>query len=111
MADNAQKDETFSIIHLGCSPSNASLIIHIPTPAKTIKTTQALKEAAHPYIANPTNQPNKGNKAVDMENATAILPALTINFLKVPLGINRLRAKARPKSSKDSPNDNKMRVK
>nr|WP_237558729.1 hypothetical protein [Candidatus Methanodesulfokores washburnensis] len=46
----------------------------------------------------------------DMENAAAILPVLTINFLKFLLGISRLREKARPKSSRDNPNDNKARA-
>nr|WP_237558886.1 hypothetical protein [Candidatus Methanodesulfokores washburnensis] len=108
MADNAQKDEIFS--NLGCSSSRASLITHIPTSVKTTKTIQALKEATHLYIASPISQPNNGSKAVDMENAAAILPVLTINFLKFLLGISRLREKARPKSSRDNPNDSKARA-
>ena len=46
-----------------------------------------------------------------MEKASAILLALIIRFLRVSLGINRLIAKARAKSSSDSPDDNKMIVK
>jgi hypothetical protein len=106
----AQKEETLSITSC-LSSSRASLITRSPTDEKTIKTTQALKGAIHSYIANPTSQPNRGSNAVDIENAAAILPALTIKLLRVPPGINRLKAKARPKSSKDNPKDSKMRAK
>ena len=111
ITNKTQNDEIFFLNHLDDSSSNASLITHTPTPQKTIKTTQALIEATHSKIANPTNQPNKGNNAVDMENASASLPALITCFLTVSLGISRLKAKARAKSSNDSPNDNKMSAK
>jgi hypothetical protein len=111
IANNTQNDEIFFFIHLDDSSSNASLIIHTPTPQKTIRTTQALMEAIHSKIAKPTNQPSRGNNAVDKEKANAILLALVICFLNVSLGISMLKAKARAKSSKDSPNDNKIRVK
>jgi hypothetical protein len=47
MTDNDQKDETVLFTHLDSSSPNASLIIQIPTIAKTIKTAQALKETIH----------------------------------------------------------------
>jgi hypothetical protein len=78
---------------------------------KTAKTTQALKDAISLYIANPISQPRRGSNAVDIENATAILPALTINLLRVPPGISKLKAKARLKSSSDNPSDSKISVK
>lgn len=110
MTNSTQKDEIFFFINLGDSSSNASFIIHNPTPQNTIKTTHELMEATNSKIANPTSQPINGNKAVDIEKARAILLALKICFLRVSLGISRLKAKARAKSSNDSPNDNKIRV-
>lgn len=111
ITNKIQNDAIFFLNHSDDSSSNASLIIHTPTPQKTIRTTQALTEATYSKIANPTNQPNKGNNAVDTENAIASLLALIICFLIVSLGISRLKAKARAKSSNDSPNDNKMSTK